>query len=191
MAAERVRRSSRPHPAQPAGATQGQERQHFEPQLLAQHEIGHSTFRPLSDQTRLSDPATAGARQTAGLARQRRDDAEAASGDRPTRRISTNTKIPTFTARLMRSPPARPTPMKPRAKKRARFLNAPLGVKEIIFVRGATEGINLVAQAWGRPQCRNRATRSSSPGSSITPISCPGNSSAPKPAPAARCAGGQ
>ena len=30
-----------------------------------------------------------------------------------------------------------------------RFLNAP-SVKDIIFVRGATEGINLVAQAWGR-----------------------------------------
>ena len=30
-----------------------------------------------------------------------------------------------------------------------RFLNAP-SVREIIFVRGATEGINLVAQSWGR-----------------------------------------
>jgi len=30
-----------------------------------------------------------------------------------------------------------------------RFLNAP-SVKDIIFVRGTTEGINLVAQAWGR-----------------------------------------
>jgi cysteine desulfurase/selenocysteine lyase len=30
-----------------------------------------------------------------------------------------------------------------------RFLNAP-SVKDIIFVRGATEAINLVAQAWGR-----------------------------------------
>ncbi|HXY57217.1 MAG TPA: family 2A encapsulin nanocompartment cargo protein cysteine desulfurase [Methylocystis sp.] len=30
-----------------------------------------------------------------------------------------------------------------------RFLKAP-NVKDIIFVRGATEGINLVAQAWGR-----------------------------------------
>lgn len=29
------------------------------------------------------------------------------------------------------------------------FINAP-SVKDIIFVRGATEGINLVAQAWGR-----------------------------------------
>lgn len=30
-----------------------------------------------------------------------------------------------------------------------RFLNAP-SIKEIIFVRGATEGINLLAQSWGR-----------------------------------------
>jgi len=30
-----------------------------------------------------------------------------------------------------------------------RFLNAP-AAGEIVFVRGATEGINLVAQSWGR-----------------------------------------
>ena len=30
-----------------------------------------------------------------------------------------------------------------------RFLNAS-SVEEIVFVRGATEGINLVAQSWGR-----------------------------------------
>jgi cysteine desulfurase / selenocysteine lyase len=35
-----------------------------------------------------------------------------------------------------------------REKVRA-FINAP-SVKDIIFVRGATEGINLIAQAWGR-----------------------------------------
>src|SRR5208283_5342908 len=34
-----------------------------------------------------------------------------------------------------------------------RFLNAP-SAKDIIFVRGATEGINLVAQAWGRRNIR-------------------------------------
>ena len=39
--------------------------------------------------------------------------------------------------------------MRRRARSRARFLKAP-SVKDIIFVRGATEGINLVAQAWGR-----------------------------------------
>jgi cysteine desulfurase / selenocysteine lyase len=34
-----------------------------------------------------------------------------------------------------------------------RFLNAP-SVKEIVFVRGATEGINFVAQSWGRQNVR-------------------------------------
>jgi cysteine desulfurase/selenocysteine lyase len=34
-----------------------------------------------------------------------------------------------------------------------RFLNAP-STKEIIFVRGATEGINLIAQSWGRQNIR-------------------------------------
>lgn len=34
-----------------------------------------------------------------------------------------------------------------------RFLKAP-SVKDIVFVRGATEGINLVAQAWGRRNVR-------------------------------------
>jgi cysteine desulfurase/selenocysteine lyase len=34
-------------------------------------------------------------------------------------------------------------------EKVGRFLNAP-SVRDIIFVRGTTEGINLVAQAWGR-----------------------------------------
>ncbi len=32
-----------------------------------------------------------------------------------------------------------------------RFLNAP-SVREVVFVRGTTEGINLVAQSWGRSQ---------------------------------------
>jgi cysteine desulfurase / selenocysteine lyase len=34
-----------------------------------------------------------------------------------------------------------------------RFLNAP-STQEIIFVRGATEGINLIAQSWGRQHVR-------------------------------------
>jgi cysteine desulfurase/selenocysteine lyase len=34
-----------------------------------------------------------------------------------------------------------------------RFLKAP-NVKDIVFVRGATEGVNLVAQAWGRRNVR-------------------------------------
>ncbi|WP_442755730.1 family 2A encapsulin nanocompartment cargo protein cysteine desulfurase [Methylocystis sp. JAN1] len=38
-------------------------------------------------------------------------------------------------------------------EKARRFLKAP-NVKDIVFVRGATEGINLVAQAWGRRNVR-------------------------------------
>ena len=38
-------------------------------------------------------------------------------------------------------------------EKMRQFLNAP-SAKDIIFVRGATEGINLVAQAWGRRNIR-------------------------------------
>ncbi len=47
-----------------------------------------------------------------------------------------------------------------------RFINAP-SVKDVIFVRGATEGINLVAQTWAGATSRP-ATRSSSAGSSTT-----------------------
>jgi cysteine desulfurase/selenocysteine lyase len=38
-------------------------------------------------------------------------------------------------------------------EKTRRFLKAP-SVKDIVFVRGATEGVNLVAQAWGRRNVR-------------------------------------
>ncbi len=38
-------------------------------------------------------------------------------------------------------------------EKARRFLKAP-SVKDIVFVRGATEGINLVSQAWGRRNVR-------------------------------------
>ena len=55
----------------------------------------------------------------------------------------------------------------------ARFLNA-ADAREIVFVRGATEAINLVAQSWGAglSQSRRRGARSAS--SSITPTSCRG-----------------
>jgi cysteine desulfurase/selenocysteine lyase len=59
-----------------------------------------------------------------------------------------------------------------------RFLNAP-STKEIIFVRGATEGINLLAQSWGRQNVRG-AMKSSSPGSSTTPTSFRGRCCAQK-----------
>ncbi len=40
-----------------------------------------------------------------------------------------------------------------RAARSSRFLNAP-HAREVIFVRGTTEGINLVAQSWGRSTLR-------------------------------------
>jgi cysteine desulfurase/selenocysteine lyase len=38
-------------------------------------------------------------------------------------------------------------------RKVARFLHAPSS-DEIVFVRGTTEAVNLVAQAWGRQNVR-------------------------------------
>jgi len=61
------------------------------------------------------------------------------------------------------------------------FLNASSS-KEIVFVRGTTEGINLVAQTWGRQNIR-KDDESSLPGSNITPISFHGRCSAPRPGP--------
>ena len=59
------------------------------------------------------------------------------------------------------------------------FLNAAHS-HEIIFVRGTTEGINLVAQTFGRAQVQARAMKCSSPPWSTIPTSCRGRSSATK-----------
>ena len=58
----------------------------------------------------------------------------------------------------------------------ARFLNAG-HESEIIFVRGATEGINLVVQSWGAAFLKP-GDEVLSPNWSITPISCRGSSCA-------------
>ena len=55
----------------------------------------------------------------------------------------------------------------------ARFLNA-ADASEIVFVRGATEAINLVAYSWGAAFLKAGDEVLSSPSSSITPISCRG-----------------
>ena len=51
-------------------------------------------------------------------------------------------------------------------EKVARFINAP-SAREVVFVRNATEAINLVAYAWGtaqhRPRRRHRADRAGAP----------------------------
>ena len=65
----------------------------------------------------------------------------------------------TSTAACTGSRSTRPTPTT-RAREKARaFLNA-AAAHEIVFVRGTTEAINLVAQTYGRDARAGRATRS-------------------------------
>ena len=67
-----------------------------------------------------------------------------------------------------------------------KFLNAP-DLREIIFVRGTTEAINLVAQTFGRSGVNGRGTRCSSPRWSTTRTSCPGRFSARRSARISKC----
>ena len=71
------------------------------------------------------------------------------------------------------------------ARERCAASSTPARRRKSIFVRGTTEAINLVAQSYGGRGWRP-ATRSSSPGSSITPISSPGRWSASRPGPTSR-----
>lgn len=57
-------------------------------------------------------------------------------------------------------------------KQASRFINA-RSAEELVFVRGTTEGINLVANSWGTENIRARITLSSARWS-ITPTSFPG-----------------
>ena len=75
----------------------------------------------------------------ARLARQRRDDAEAAGGHRSRSRTSTSTRTPTCTAPRTPWRRARPTPTRRRARRCERF-STRLRRRTIVFVRGATEG---------------------------------------------------
>ena len=70
------------------------------------------------------------------------------------------------------------------AREGARAFSTPPMSSEIVFVRGATEAINLVAQSWGAAFLK-AGDEISSPISSITPISCRGSCCAI--ASAARC----
>ena len=54
-----------------------------------------------------------------------------------------------------------------------RFLNARTK-SELIFVRGTTEGINLVASSWGRKNVQGRRRDRHLGAWSTTPTSCPG-----------------
>ncbi len=106
-----------------------------------------------------------------------RDDAEAARGDRPADATSTSTRTRTSTAPRTRSPRARPMRTRARAR-RCAGSSTRRRASEIVFVRGATEGINLIAKSWGRRNI-GAATRSCSPTSSTTRTSCRGSSCAP------------
>ena len=58
------------------------------------------------------------------------------------------TRTRTCTAASTGSPSARPRATRARARRCARFVNAP-STREVIFTRSATEALNLVAYAWG------------------------------------------
>ena len=101
----------------------------------------------------LPDPEAAGARQAAGLPRQRGDFAEAAAGDRRARQLLRE---------LQREHP----PRRPRSRRRGDG-SVRRGAREgrdvhqravaanaIIFTRNTTEAINLVAYTWGRANIR-------------------------------------
>ena len=62
-----------------------------------------------------------------------------------------------------------------------RFINA-ASTREIIFVRGTTEAINLVAQSYGRPRLAAGRRDPDHAPSSTTPTSCPGRWCASRPA---------
>ena len=100
-----------------------------------------------------SDPGHEGARQAAGLSRQRRIGAEAESGARPPAAGLHAANMPTFIAGCIISPMRPPRPTRARARRCARFLNA-ARPEEIIFTRGATEAINLVAHTFGRERIK-------------------------------------
>ena len=98
---------------------------------------------------RLPHPAGARQRQAPHLARQRRDHAKTASGHRPPQLL--------LRPRKFQHPPRRPRPrrtrhrrLRSRPRKGAPLPQRAVSTNEIIFVRGATEGINLIAQSWGR-----------------------------------------
>ena len=95
------------------------------------------------------DPRAAGSRQAARLPRQRRHQPEAARGDRgghPSSTLPSNANIHRgvhyLSERATRGLRRRPGAGRALPQRRV--------ADEIVFTRGTTEGINLVAQSWGR-----------------------------------------
>ena len=134
---------------------------------------------PASDRLRGVRPAPAQARvpdlrqqPRAGLSRFRRQRAKAGLGHRPGRRFLPH-RLRQRASRRLSPQRALDRAFEAARDQGARFLNA-ADAREIVFVRGATEAINLVAQSWGAAflEAGDESPRSAS--SSITRISCRG-----------------
>ena len=104
--------------------------------------------RSLRHQARLPDPAAERQRPArwSGSTTPRRRRSRRASSIAS--RTSTSTRTRTSTARAHTLAARSTDAYEARARRCARFINAP-SPEEIIFVRGTTEGINLVAKTWG------------------------------------------
>ena len=130
-------------------------------------------------QARVPDPERADPRQAPRLARQRRDDAEAASGHRSRSAYfyeHENSNI----HRAAHTLAARATDAYESARESVRrFLKAPSDARDRLRARRDRRDQPRRAEL-GPAQRRPRATRSSSPGSSTTRTSSPGSSSAPR-----------
>ena len=144
-------------------------------------------LRRRADPPGFPDPLPPRPRKAPRLPRQRGDDAEAVA--RSSRRRSrfyeqsyANIHRGVHTSRSRRA-----TPTRWRGRRRGRS-STPRSRARSSSCAGTTEGINLVAQTYGRVEGRTRATRSSSPPSSTTPTSCPGRSCARRRARSSRVA---
>jgi len=134
--------------AAPAGATPNQQPQHFEPQLLAKAGSAAQPFDPY--EIRRDFPILQ--QQVHGKPVIWLDNA--ATTQKPQAVIDRLAHFYEYensnVHRAAHALAARATDAYETAREKVRrFLNAP-SVKDIIFVRGATEAINLVAQSWGR-----------------------------------------
>ena len=105
-------------------------------------------------------------RQAGRVPRLGRVDPEAAPGARRDAGLLRAPRTRTCTAASTGSPSARPRATRARARRCARSSTRP-SAREVVFTRSATEGINLVAYAWGldepRPRRRRRDHRARAP----------------------------
>ena len=97
---------------------------------------------------RLPGARARGQRQAGRLPRQRRQRPAGAGLDPGGRPLRARATTPTSTAAPTRSRPRRPQPTRARGRRSPTTSAPPTGARSI-FVRNATEAINLVARAWG------------------------------------------